>query len=39
MCGRVIQSSGLIRYAIDEGIDVPNNRVHNTEVEDNKWPA
>ena len=27
MCGRVIQSGGLIRYAIDEGIDVPNNRV------------
>jgi putative SOS response-associated peptidase YedK len=29
MCGRVIQSSGPIRYAIVEGIDVPDNRVHN----------
>jgi hypothetical protein len=29
MCGRVIQSSGPIRYGIVEGIDVPDNRVHN----------
>jgi hypothetical protein len=29
MCGRVIQSSGPIRYAIVEGIDLPDNRVHN----------
>jgi hypothetical protein len=29
MRGRVIQSSGPIRYAIVEGIDVPDNRVHN----------
>ncbi len=29
MCGRVIQSSGPIRYAIVEGIDVPDNRLHN----------
>ena len=29
MCGRVTQSSGSIRHAIVEGIDVPDNRVHN----------
>jgi hypothetical protein len=29
MCGRVIQSSGPIRYGIVEGIDVRDSRVHN----------
>jgi putative SOS response-associated peptidase YedK len=29
MCGRVIQSSGPIRYAIVEGIDVRDSRVNN----------
>jgi hypothetical protein len=29
MCGRVIQSSGPIRYGIVEGLDVHDNRVHN----------
>src|SRR5713101_5916461 len=29
MCGRVIQSSGPIRYGIVEGLDVHDSRVHN----------
>ena len=29
MCGRVIQSSELLRYAIVEGLDVRDTRVHN----------
>jgi hypothetical protein len=29
MCGRVIQSSGPIRYGIVEGLDVRDNRVLN----------
>ena len=29
MCGRVIQSSGPLRYAILEGMDVRDSRVHN----------
>jgi putative SOS response-associated peptidase YedK len=29
MCGRVIQSSGPLRYGIVEGLDVRDNRVHN----------
>jgi putative SOS response-associated peptidase YedK len=29
MCGRVIQSSGPIRYGIVDGIDVRDSRVHN----------
>ena len=29
MCGRVIQSSGPLRYAIFEGMDVRDSRVHN----------
>jgi putative SOS response-associated peptidase YedK len=29
MCGRIIQSSGLLRYAIVEGMDVRDGRVHN----------
>ena len=29
MCGRVVQSSGPIRYAIVDGINVRDSRVHN----------
>jgi putative SOS response-associated peptidase YedK len=29
MCGRVIQSSAPIRYAIVDGLDVRDTRVHN----------
>ena len=29
MCGRVIQSSGPLRYAIVDGMNVRDNRVHN----------
>ena len=29
MCGRVIQSSGPLRYAIVNGMNVRDNRVHN----------
>jgi len=29
MCGRVIQSSGPLRYGIVDGLDVRDNRVHN----------
>jgi putative SOS response-associated peptidase YedK len=29
MCGRVIQSSELLRYAIVEGTDVRGTRMHN----------
>ena len=29
MCGRVIQSSGLLRYAIVEGLDVRDSRLSN----------
>jgi SOS response associated peptidase (SRAP) len=29
MCGRVIQSSGPLRYAIVDGMDVRDSRVHN----------
>jgi hypothetical protein len=29
MCGRVIQSSAPIRYAIVDGLDVRDSRVHN----------
>jgi hypothetical protein len=29
MCGRVIQSSGPLRYAILEGMDVRDSRIHN----------
>ncbi len=29
MCGRVIQSSELLRYAIVEGLDVWDTRVHH----------
>ena len=29
MCGRVIQSSGPLRYAIVEGMGVRDSRVHN----------
>jgi hypothetical protein len=29
MCGRVIQSSGPLRYAILEGMDLRDSRVHN----------
>ena len=29
MCGRVIQSSGPLRYAILDGMDVRDSRVHN----------
>jgi hypothetical protein len=29
MCGRVIQSSGPIRYGIVEGLDVQDSRAHN----------
>ena len=28
MCGRVIQSSGPLRYAIFDGLDVRDSRVH-----------
>ena len=29
MCGRVIQSSGPLRYAIVDGVNVRDSRVHN----------
>jgi putative SOS response-associated peptidase YedK len=29
MCGRVIQSSGLLRYAIVDGLNMRDSRVHN----------
>jgi putative SOS response-associated peptidase YedK len=29
MCGRVIQSSGPLRYAIVDGMNVRNSRMHN----------
>ena len=29
MCGRVIQSSGPLRYGIVEGLDARDSRVHN----------
>jgi hypothetical protein len=29
MCGRVIQSSGPVRYAIVDGMNVRDSRVHN----------
>jgi hypothetical protein len=29
MCGRVIQSSGPLRYGIVEGMDMRDSRVHN----------
>ena len=29
MCGRIIQSSGPLRYAIVDGMNVRDNRVHN----------
>jgi hypothetical protein len=29
MCGRVIQSSGPVRYAIVDGLEVRDSRVHN----------
>ena len=29
MCGRVIQSSGPLRYAIADGMNVRDSRVHN----------
>jgi hypothetical protein len=29
MCGRVIQSSGPLRYAIVDGMNVRDSRVHN----------
>src|SRR5690349_16414941 len=29
MCGRVVQSSGLLRYAIVDGLDVRHNRLSN----------
>jgi putative SOS response-associated peptidase YedK len=29
MCGRVIQSSGPLRYAIVDGLNVRDSRVHN----------
>jgi putative SOS response-associated peptidase YedK len=29
MCGRVIQSSGPLRYAIVDGMNVHDSRVHN----------
>ena len=36
MCGRVIQSSGPLRYAIDDGMNVHDSRVHNYPP---KWNA
>jgi putative SOS response-associated peptidase YedK len=39
MCGRVIQSSGPIRYATVEGIDVPDSRVNNYPARWNAAPS
>jgi putative SOS response-associated peptidase YedK len=39
MCGRVIQSSGPIRYAIVEGLDVHDSRVHNYPPHWNATPS
>jgi putative SOS response-associated peptidase YedK len=39
MCGRVIQSSGPIRYAIVEGIDVADSRVNNYATRWNAAPS
>ena len=39
MCGRVIQSSGPIRYAIVEGIDVRDSRVNNYPARWNASPS
>ena len=39
MCGRVIQSSGPLRYAILEGMDVRDNRVHNYPARWNGAPS
>src|SRR5687767_12581382 len=29
MCGRIIQASGLLRYALVDGLDVPDTRMTN----------
>jgi hypothetical protein len=39
MCGRVIQSGGPIRYAIVDGIDVHDSRVHNYQPQWNAAPS
>ena len=39
MCGRVIQSSGPLRYAILEGMDVRDNCVHNYPARWNGAPS
>jgi hypothetical protein len=39
MCGRVIQSSGPLRYAIVDGLNVRDGRVHNYPVERSAEPG
>jgi putative SOS response-associated peptidase YedK len=39
MCGRIIQSSGPLRYAIVDGIDVRESRVHNNPPRWNGAPS
>jgi putative SOS response-associated peptidase YedK len=39
MCGRVIQSSGPLRYAIVHGLNVRNSRVHNYQPRWNAAPS
>jgi putative SOS response-associated peptidase YedK len=39
MCGRLIQSSGPLRYAILEGMDVRDSRVHNYPARWNGAPS
>jgi hypothetical protein len=39
MCGRVIQSSGPLRYAIVDGMNVRDSRVHNYPPRWNAAPA
>jgi hypothetical protein len=39
MCGRVIQSSGPLRYAIVDGMNVRDSRVHNYSPRWNAAPS
>ena len=39
MCGRIIQSSGPLRYAIVDGLDVLDSRVHNYSPRWNAAPS
>ena len=39
MCGRVIQSGGPLRYAIVDGLNVRDSRVHNYPPRWNAAPA